>query len=291
MLPYSLREGLAGFRRARLSSIASTGTMSVALVLIGLIFIISFQAQSVSTWLKQRVGELELFLEDTDELAARALYERAAISPGVETATYISPEEAEAIFREEFGEDADVFFDETFLPASIKVQVEPEYANADSLAILAEEFASWNRVSEVIFNQPLLLKIQQNLKLFGMLGLVIGVLIILASTFLVANTIRLTIYARRLMIRTMKLIGATDTFVRGPFVVEGVLQGIAAGLIAAVVLVLLYSLMREYIPQMSTIPLWRGLVFGTIEIVIGMVLGWLGSHFAVRRFIRRVSLH
>lgn len=291
MIPYSIREGLAGFRRAQFSAIASTGTMSVALVLIGLFIIVTYQAQSVSTWLKQRVGELELFLEETDDRVAEALYERAAIYPGVESATYVSPEEAESIFRHEFGEDAEVFFDETFLPASIKVLVEPDYANADSLALLAVEFASWNRVSEVIFNQPLLLKIQRNLRLFKTLGLVLGILVVFASTFLVANTIRLTIYARRLMIRTMKLIGATDKFVRRPFVVEGIIQGIIAGFIAAAALAGLYTMMQSYIPQMSAIPVWQGVFFGSAEVFVGVLFGWLGSYFAVQRFIRKIALH
>ncbi len=291
MIPYSVREGLAGFRRARFSVVASTATMVVALVLIGMFIIVSYQAQSVSVWLRQRVGELELFLENADETMAMALHARAATYPGVLSARYVSPEEAERIFRQEFGEDAEVFFDERFLPASIKVQVESEYANADSLAVMATEFGTWNRVGEVIFNQPLLLKVQQNLRLLSMLGFALGILVICASTFLVANTIRLTIYARRLLIRTMKLVGATDSFVRRPFVVEGIAQGILAGLIAALVLAGLYTMLRNYIPQMSVISYWKGIFVGGTEIAIGVLLGWLGSHFAVRKFIRKVYLH
>ena len=291
MLPYSVQEGLAGFRRARFSVVASTATMAVALVLIGMFVIVAYQAQSVSVWLRQRVGELELFLDKTDETMATALHARAATYPGVLNATYVSPEEAEAIFRQEFGEDAEVFFGEQFLPASIKVRVESEYANADSLAILAAEFGTWNRVDEVIFNQPLLMKVQQNHRLITMQGFSLGILVIFASTFLVANTIRLTIYARRLLIRTMKLVGATDAFVRRPFVVEGIAQGILAGLIASLVLAGLYTMMRNYIPQMSVISFWKGIFVGATVIAIGVVLGWLGSHFAVRRFIRRVNLH
>jgi len=291
MISYSIREGLAGFKRARFSAVASTSAMAVALVLIGLFGIISYQAVSVTDWLRQHVGELELFLEDTDEAVAQAIHARALTMPGVEDARYVSRAEAEEIFRKEFGEDADVFFDEQFLPASIKVQVQPDYANADSLDRLVDEFKNWNLVDEVVFNQPLLLKVQRNLRLITTLGLVIGLLVVLASAFLVGNTIRLSIYARRLLIRTMKLVGATDGFVKRPFLVEGILQGLMAGVISTLVLSLLYSVIRQFVPQMSEVSAWQGAFFGGVEVFIGILLGWIASYFAVRKFVRRVSLN
>jgi len=291
MIPYSIKEGLKGLRRARFSTVASTSAMSVALVMIGLFVIVTVQASSVSSWLRQRVGELELFLSDVDEPVAQALHARAGVVPGVSSAEYISKADAEAIFRREFGEEADIFFDEHFLPASIRVQVEPAYANPDSLNRLAEEFRTWNRVDDVIFNQPLLVKVQQNLRLLTLLGLTLGTLVVFASIFLVGNTIRLTIYARRLLIRTMKLVGATDNFVRQPFLIEGMAQGLIAGASAAVVLSLIYGFLQDYIPQMSSISASTGAVMTVFQMLFGLSLGWAGSFFAVRRFIRTVSLH
>ena len=291
MIPYSVREGLKGLRRARFSTVASTSAMAVALVLIGLFVIVTVQASSVSTWLRQRVGELELFLADVDDPVAQALHNRAQVAPGVVSAEYVSKEDAEAIFRREFGEEADVFFDEHFLPASIRVQVESDYANPDSLASLAKEFATWNRVDDVIFNQPLLVKVQQNLKLITLFGLTLGILVVFASIFLVGNTIRLTIYARRLLIRTMKLVGATDAFVRQPFLVEGMAQGLIAGLSAAVVLSLIYGFLQGYIPQMGAISSGIGIGMTIFQAVFGLFLGWAGSFLSVRRFIRTVELH
>ncbi len=290
LLPYSVREGLAGLRRARFAAVASTSAMAVALVLIGLFLFLGYQARIVSDWLRQRVGELELFLEDVDEPMARALHERALATPGVAEADYISREEAEAIFREEFGEGAEVFFDEPFLPASIKVRVEPDYANPDSLARLVSEFSSWNRVEEVVFNEPLLVKVQQNLRLLSLGGLVLGTLVLLASVFLVANTIRLTIYARRLLIRTMKLVGATDAFIRRPFIVEGIAQGVLAAVLALLVLAGLYGVLKSYLPALET-GRYVPVVLGLLVLALGILLGWLGSYFSVRRFVRHVALH
>lgn len=292
MVPYSIKEGLIGLKRARFSTFASTSAMAVALILIGLFTFVTYQTQQVSEWLKQRVGEIEFFMEEAaDEPVGRALRERAAAMPGVSDARYISREEAQKIFSEEFGEDADVFFEEEFLPASVKVRVEPAYANPDSLQRLSDELASWNRVSEVVFNQPLLVKVQNNLRLISTLGLSLGILVVFASVFLVANTIRLTIFARRLLIRTMKLVGATDSFVRRPFLVEGIAQGLIASIVAMGALYGLVALIRQFVPQLAVTGTTSFVSYAVVLVVLGVLLGWVGSAFAVRRFIHNVELH
>ena len=291
MIPYAIKEGFAGFRRATFSSVAATSAMTVALVLVGLFSIIMWQAQDVSEWLKQRVGEVELFLADASTEVSEALYLRAQSTPGVAEAEYISKEQAQQIFLDEFGDEAVVFFDDAFLPASIKVRVEQAYINTDSLNILVAEFSSWNRVDEVVYNQPLLVKVQSNLRLLTMIGAFLGILVLTASIFLVANTIRLAIYARRLMIRTMKLIGATDSFVRQPFIVEGIIQGlIASGLALFIIWVVQYAV-TAFIPQMSILSAAMTLVFAGSMLLAGVLLGWIGSVNAVRRFLKNVSLN
>ncbi|MDZ4701739.1 MAG: ABC transporter permease [Rhodothermales bacterium] len=291
IIPYSVREGFAGFQRAKFAVFTSTSAMAVALILIGLFGLLSYQAQQVSDWLRQRVGELEIFLQDTiDTPMARALHERAGATLGVDGADYISQEEATRIFQEEFGDGAEIFLSESFLPSSIKVRIQSNYANPDSLHALIAEFESWNRVDEVVFNEPLLAKVQENLRLLNTVGLALGIIVILASLFLVANTIRLTIYARRLLIRTMKLVGATDSFIRRPFLVEGVMQGILAGIVASLVVWALFTGLGNYLPQMAISGTTVAALLAGV-VVCGALLGWLGSLFAVRRFIRTIQLH
>ncbi len=282
---------MAGFQRAKFAFVASISATAVALVLIGVFGLLMVKAQQVTSWMKQRVGEIEIFLQDVDESTARATAARVALYPGVDETDYITKEQAQEVFRQEFGEGAELFLDDSFLPASVKVRVDSDYANPDSLQSLVEEFSSWNRVDEVVFNQPLLLKVQQNLRLFTLSGLALGAIVIAAALFLVGNTIRLTIYARRLLIRTMKLVGATDPFIQQPFIVEGVMQGGIAGAGASVLIWLLYSGLASYLPQLegSDTLLLVLLSFGLVA--LGILLGWLASFFAVQRFIKQVALH
>ena len=290
-IPYTVREGLTSFRRARLAAFTSTSAMAVALVLIGLFGMLWYQAGQVSDWLRQRAGELEVFLDPVEEPMAEAVHRRAALVPGVAETEYVSRRQAQEIFQREFGEGAEIFVDEPFLPASIKVRVEPGYANADSLNALAAEFATWNRVDEVVFNQALLVKVQENLHMITLAGLSLGFLVVLASLFLVANTIRLTIYARRLLIRTMKLVGATDSFVRQPFLVEGIVQGVAAAVIAGLLLLVLYGRIVDFLTQSGGASVGEGFLFFVLLLLVGVLLGWGGSLLAVRRFLRRIALH
>ncbi len=289
---YSFREGIANVRRQQFATLASTSATTVALILIGLLALVGYEAQQVSSWLMERVGEMEVFLEEgIEEEQAQALLQRVEATQGVSSATYISQEEAHAIFMEEFGEEGEPFLDDLFLPASIRVRVGPNYTDADSLTALATTFGSWSRINDVEFDRPLLVQVQQNIRTFSVVGGIIAGLVLLAAIFLVANTIRLTIYSRRLLIRTMKLVGATDGFVRRPFLIEGMLQGAVAGLIAGGALLLLHRGIAAYLPQITppTIQV-VALTFGGL-MLFGLILGWLGSYVAVRRFIRKVALH
>jgi len=142
-----------------------------------------------------------------------------------------------------------------------------------------------------VFNQPLLVQVQQNVQTFTVVGALLGGLVLMAAIFLVANTIRLTIYSRRLLIRTMKLVGATDGFIRRPFLIEGILQGATAGAIAGGILLILRGALSGYLPQLGPLTFEASaLTLGGL-IVFGLLLGWIGSYVAVRRFIRTVALH
>ncbi len=290
-ISYTVREGLAGFRRAKFAAFTATSALTVALVLIAVFGLLAWQGAQVTRWLKQRIGEVQVFVSSAaDPQATNALRLRLEATSGVDAVAFISREQAADEFRSEFGDEAGALPDADFLPASFRIQLKPEYANADSLEVLATRFAGLNRVDEVIYNQPLLAKVQRNLRVFTPIALGLGFVVVAAALFLVGNTVRLTIYARRMLIRTMKLVGATDSFIRRPFLVEGMAQGVVAGLVACVLVWPLYGLFLRAVPQAQGWPGGSPLIVMLIVFGAGVGLGWLGSWMAVRRFIKNVQL-
>jgi cell division transport system permease protein len=291
MISYTIREGFANIRRAKFATFASTSAITVALTLIGVFSIVAYKTQEVSSMLREQAGEMEVFIEQSaDAQGQRALHARIETMPGVSRTEFISHEDAAEIFRREFGEQASAYDDPTFLPASVKVWVAPAYAVPDSMSTLATTFESWPQTEDVVFNQALLARIAQNRRLVNAVGLTLAAIVGVASVFLVANTIRLTIYARRLLIRTMKLVGATDRFIRRPFLVEGILQGFVGGTLASLIVWGGYRLFLQQMDQPPASPYLEASLAGAL-VVVGVLLGWLGSYFAARRFIRKVELH
>lgn len=291
MLPYFVREGVANLRRAKFSAVASTSAITVALVLVGVFGIVGYEASVVSDMLREQAGQMEVFIEqDASEQMQEALHARIQTIPGIAQTEFVSHEEAAKIFRREFGEDASAFEDPTFLPASIKIKMKPTHAHPDSMARTANVIGEWRGVDDVVLNQDLLVRVAQNRRLINAIGIALGGIVVLAAVFLVANTIRLTIYARRLLIRTMKLVGATDRFVRRPFLVEGIVQGFLGGTIAGGVVWALYRVFFQQIDQ-APLPLRAELLLLGGLIGGGMLLGWIGSYFAARRFIQNIELH
>jgi len=291
VLPYFVREGFANLRRAKFSAFASTSAIAVALVLVGVFGIVGYKASVVSDMLREQASRMEVFIEqDATEQVQEALHARIQTIPGVARTEFVSQEEAAEIFRREFGEGASAFENPTFLPASIKIEMAPSHAHPDSMSQMASVIEQWRGTDDVVLNRDLLVRVAQNRRLVNTIGLALGGIVVVAAIFLVANTIRLTIYARRLLIRTMKLVGATDRFVRRPFLVEGIVHGFLGGTVAGA---LVWALYRGVLLQIDQAPLSLhaelilvgGLVGG------GVLLGWVGSYFAARRFIQKIELH
>lgn len=296
-LSYTLREGLAGFRRAKLAAATSVVALAIALVLIGIFALLGWQGQKVAETLRQRASEAEVFLDDaaTGELATR-VGERLRDMAGVDSVRYVSHEEAAEIFREAFGEGADLYDDAQFLPASYRVRLSGDYASPDSLAQFAAQVNSWTAVDEVAYDRASVEAVERNLRVFSSVGLAVAFLVVVAALLLVGNTVRLSIYARRMLIRTMKLVGATNGFIRRPFLIEGLVQGLVAGLVAGLVLWGLYGLFLQFIQSAdggAAAVGWPGgtplLAVGSL-VLLGLVLGLLASTVAVRRFIRQVQI-
>lgn len=290
-LGYVIKEGIAGFRRARLASFTAIFSLFVAILLLGVLARVSYNAYEVAQSLKQSI-DIEVFLNDLSDSGLESLRQDLESQELIQKVTYISQDSAAAIFKEEFGTGAASMAELNFLPASFRLVVESntDIERVDSLVAAVETYES---VDEVRFNQQLLQMMEQRFRTVAIAGGGLGILILLASLILVFNTIRLTIYAKRDLIKAMKLVGATNGFIRRPFVVEGIIQGFIAGVLAVGVMYVVFQfILPEYIPQFGILawPFGHWYYLSGSMILLSIFMGYWGSQWAARKFIKQTSI-
>jgi cell division transport system permease protein len=284
-LQYVIREGLSGFRRAKLSAVGSIVTVMTSLLLLGLFAVAVIQTGAMIEGVRARV-EMEVFLKEpitADRIAT--LHEQITGQPGVERAEYISKENAAKVFKEEFGEDITRVLDFNPLPPSFVLYLKEPYRNAESTSVLQGSIKGLEYVDDVIVRTDVLRFIEERIATARSVGLWLGIFLAISAIFLVSNTIRLAIVAKRHSIQTMKLVGATWWFVRGPFMVEGIIQGMIGGALAAGILYWVLSFAAGFFAADLAQFVMIDPRFYLVMVLAGMVLGFFGSLISVRRFI------
>jgi cell division transport system permease protein len=289
---YVLKEGIAGIKRTRLAAFASTFSLFIAVFLIGMLARVGFNAYDVAQSLRQQV-EVEVFLEDLDQQTTNEIESRLSEIEFIESMVYISKDSAATIFREEFGVGGESIANLGFLPASFRLLVDSD-AEISRVDSVVTEIGNWTGVEEVKFNMALLEMLQSRIEITAFAGGAIALLVIIAAIALVFNTIRLTIYSKRELIRAMKLVGATNGFIRRPFLVEGMIQGFIAGVFATGLLYVLFSyIVPSYISQFGVLewPYGRWYYLMGAMILLGLSMGWWGSRWASRKFIHDTTVY
>ena len=285
-LSYLLAESVSGFKRTKLSSVVSIMTICIALLLLGVFVVVTTNAARFVDVLRTKV-ELEAFLrEPMSPVEVDSLRSAVRAIDGVASVTYVSKAEAAKIFKEEFGEDVLDVLAFNPLPPSLRIGLAPGKITASGTRAVSDRVAAMAGVDTVIYRRALIELIDRRAEQFNSVTLGLGVLIGLSAILLVSNTIRLAIYAKRKLIRTMELVGATWSFIRLPFLLEGVIQGALGGAVAAATL---YLALDRLLPALSQeiagyVQVRPG--FYLLILLAGLALGLVGSVISVVRFIR-----
>jgi cell division transport system permease protein len=230
--------------------------------------------------------ELEAFLQEpvSDQQIA-GLRRQILAMDGVDSVRLITKDEAARIFKEDFGEDVKSVLDFNPLPPSLKIFLKPNGRRPEKAEEISRAVRALKGVEEVSYRRDVMQFIEKQADVLYLAGLSIGGLIGVSAIFLIANTIRLTIYAKRRSIQTMKLVGASRGFVRAPFLLEGLVQGFVGGLIAAVAMYYLF----DYASRLGSAELAEFIRVDTVVyawvVGAGAFLGLFGSVISVRRFI------
>lgn len=283
---YTLKESYSGFQRAKLSSIISVFTIAISLLLLGVFAILTINASRFIEALRNKV-ELEVFLQEPltrQEIAE--LQKQVTALEGVSTLTYISKDDAARIFKQEFGEDINKVLDFNPLPPSFTLSLKDGYKTSVKVEELHKRILAIKGIDNVVYRKALLELIDNRTESLHNLTLGLGVLVSLSAIFLVSNTIRLAIYAKRRLIRTMELVGATAGFIRLPFLIEGFMQGLLGGICASGVLYVLLEYAAPFVSLDFAAYIRMEPAFYTVVILTGVVLGLLGSIISIIRFIR-----
>lgn len=277
------------YARRRYHSSVATTVVSITLVLLmlGLLALVVLHARKLSDYVKENIGFRVYIKEDAATEEIIALQKRLDASAFVKSSVYISPEEAARELTEELGEEFIDFLGYNPLPPSIDLRLKAAWGNVDSLEAIEHRLMNEVSVKEVFYQKSLVHLLNRNLKRISMVLLGFSALLLLIAIALINNTIRLSVYARRFIIRTMKLVGATRGFISRPFIARGVMQGLISALLAIILLsVILYFLMREVPELIGFYDLYLYLAVFALVIFTGIFLSWISTWFAVRRYIR-----
>lgn len=290
-IKYIVREGYTGIKRAKLAATTSIFSLFIAVLLLGVLSRIGYNVYKEAMSIKELI-EVEVYLFDIDDRTTNQIRQEIEKEELVLDVTYISKDSASAVMRKEFGTGAEELADLNFLPASFRLSVDTD-AGSDKVENLVSRLKNLRGVDEIDYNAALLRIMESNLDTFTLLGGGISILILLASLILVYNTIRLTIYAKRDLIRAMKLVGATNKFIRSPFIVEGMLQGTIAGILAVLSMFVIFEIaIPTYIVDLGSLrwPFgrWYYLIGGMF--LLAILMGWWGSRLAARRFIKETYI-
>jgi len=258
----------------------------IAVLLLGIYVTISINSIKLMKLIRDKV-EIDAYLIDNfDETKASSLINSIKTIGGVKTVKYISKNEAAKIFAEDFGEDILEVFDYNPLPPSFKISLYDEYKTIDRIEKVKGELLKYKDINDISYAQKNLEILERNSNSLVFLNLSLLLIITFASIFLVSNTIKLMISAKKNTIELMKLIGASKETIRTPFILEGFFQGFAGSILAVIIL----QLFLNYFYTAYTNNDFNFSIIDTtfliLMVVFGTLLGTFGSVFSIRRFLR-----
>ncbi|MBQ4386267.1 MAG: permease-like cell division protein FtsX [Prevotella sp.] len=260
---------------------------TMVLILLGLVVFFVLSARNLTSHMKENLV-VTVMLKDSvtvndAKLFCRDLYHR----PYSHNIDYISQEQAQREQVKELGSDPTEFLGFNPFPATLEIQLKADYANRDSLKWIAKEIRKDARVSDLTYMEDLMDRVNRNLSRLSLILLVLAALLTFVSFSLISNTVRLSVYARRFVIHTMKLVGASWGFIRRPFLKQAVGIGLIAALLAIIVLGLgVYGLFLTQ-PGIEEVVTWQVLAITAGSILLfGILITALCAWLAVNKFLR-----
>jgi cell division transport system permease protein len=272
--------------KLRSSYLTVVVSLSLVLFLLGVLGFVLINARELSDYFRESLSFAVMLDDDAKEADIRMLQKDLDAKQYVKSTEYVSKEEAAVKMKEDLGNDFVDFIGENPLPPSIDVYLYAGYTSPDSVAKIKKYVLEYPFVKEVYYQESLLFLINENVRKISLFLLVISSFLFLIALTLINNTIRLSIYSRRFLIRTMQLVGATRAFIRKPFLMQSAFHGLLASLIAMSLLMgLLYLMEKEFFLMFSSGSTELLILLGVSIIVTGILISMISTFFSVNRYL------
>jgi len=275
-------------RRILSSSASVVISLSLVLFVIGLLGLVLINAQRLSNYVKENIGFTIMLKEGVNEMEIMNFQKILDAAHFAKSSTFVSKEQATKDLQNDLGEDFVSFLGYSPLLASVDVKLNASYANTDSLTVIKAELNNYQVVHTIFYQENLIDKLNSNVNRLSFFLLSFCLLLFVIAFALINNTIRLSVYSKRFLIRTMRLVGATNIFIQKPFLVKGIYQGIYSSIFAIFMLIGSIQLIQSETASMLNITDLKIIGFIFILIFIfGFFLSWISTFFAVRKFIKQ----
>jgi cell division transport system permease protein len=280
---YHLRQAVTGIKRAGFMSVACVIIMTCSLLILGIFLVATANLREILRFAHGKV-EIVAFLEDDLSVAGTdSILAEIENIPFVEQIRYIDPGAALERLQGEFGSRSHILeaLDENPLPSSLEIVLKPQYRLKERVESVAERIGQMRGVEDVSFGRGWITVLERMVRVFAVVDIVVGLVVGIAAVVTVSYTVRLTLFARRELIRVLKLVGATDFFVMAPFMLEGLIHGAVSIALSLTVLYLGFRAVDIKVSQAVFMP-WGMIVFFG---VFGLLVAILGSWLSLRSFM------
>ncbi len=263
---------------------------SLVLVLLGTIVLFVLTARNLSNYVKENINVTILLNDDISQGEIESLQKSLEEQQYVKSLKYISKERALHEQCVDMGTDPSEFLGYNPFTASFEVKLKSEYANNQSLEKISKQLKATKKVMDVIYQKELMNAVNNNIQKFSIILLIIAALFTYISFALINNTVRLTIFSRRFIINTMKLVGASWGFIRRPFLNQGLLLGVLSAIIADAIIIGFVYWARSFEPEINTVVNMQVMIIvGISVLVFGLLITFLCTYFSLSKYLKMNS--
>ena len=266
------------------SSASVVISLSLVLFIVGLLGLILINAQRLTDYVKENIGFTIMLKDGITEIQTSTFQKKLEVENFTKSVNFISKEQATEELKTDLGEDFVEFLGYSPLLSSIDVKLNADYANTDSLQQITAELMADPVVFEAYYQKDLVDKLNSNVKRLSFFLLVFCILLFFIAFVLINNTIRLSVYSKRFLIRTMRLVGATDSFIQKPFLIKGLYQGFYSSIFAVFMMIGALQLVQEDYLNIDDLKI-IGIVFILI-FLSGLILSLFSTFFAVKKYLQ-----